>query len=48
LALVKNGVPWDVAMNLDPIERQGMCIRFGIMEGGVFDWETGGWRKRDA
>jgi len=47
LNLVKNGVPWDVAMNLDPVERAAFSIAFGTIEGGKFDWEAGRWASRD-
>ncbi len=45
LLLAKNGVPWDVVMDLDDIERRGFCIAAGIVEGGTFDWNVLSWRK---
>lgn len=45
LYLVKNGVPWDVAMGLDQEERLGFVIRLGSFEGGKFNWITGQWEK---
>jgi len=45
LALVKNGVPWHVAMSLSNEERVAFCIMFGELDGGVFDWGALSWRK---
>ncbi len=44
--LTKNGVPWDVVMNLDAVERRGFCIAAGIIDGGTFDWNTLRWERR--
>lgn len=38
LWLVKNGVPWDVANNLDKSFRDGFCIIFSEIEGQKFNW----------
>jgi hypothetical protein len=38
--LVKNGVPWDVAMSMPDEERFAYCVTFSGFEGNVFNWET--------
>lgn len=40
LWLVKNGVPFDVAFELDEIQRTGWCIIFSEMEGAKFNFHT--------
>lgn len=47
LFLVKQGVPFDVAFSVDAELRAAWCIRFGMFEGGEFDWATGTWRSRE-
>lgn len=47
LSLVKSGVPWDVAMTLDPVESAAFLIAFGTIDGDKFDWEAGRWASRD-
>jgi hypothetical protein len=46
LWIVKNGVPWDVALGLDSIERMAFVVIFGGFEGGEFDWSSQQWKKR--
>jgi hypothetical protein len=46
LFLAKNGVPWDVANDLDEVERAAFVVILAEFEGGRFDWNTGQWRKR--
>ncbi len=46
LYLVKNGVPWSVAMELEPDVRFGMVValtRFDPDVNSVFDWDAGKW-----
>ena len=38
LWLVKNGVPFDVAFQLDDVTRAGFSIIFSEMEGAKFDF----------
>lgn len=45
LYLVKNGVPWDVAISLPADERAAFTIVFGQFEGGKFNWAAGEWEK---
>jgi hypothetical protein len=43
LWLVKNGVPYDKAFNLDDIDLMAHWIVMGELEGGVWDWQNGRW-----
>jgi len=43
--LTKHGVPRDVVMELDAVERRGFCIAIGIIDGGKFDWNALRWEK---
>ena len=43
LWLVKNGVPYDVAFSLDPVDRMAYTIIFGQMEGKQWDWNSLSW-----
>jgi len=47
LWLVKNGVPWSEAFELDQAEVMAFCVTFGEFEGGEFDWSSMQWRKKD-
>lgn len=40
LFLVKNGVPFDVAFELEEIERAAWSIIFSEMNGAKFDWNA--------
>lgn len=40
LWLVKNGVPFDTAFQLDEVTRAGFCIIFAGFEGAKFNWNT--------
>ncbi len=40
LWLVHNGVPFDVAFQVEPDIRMAMAIRFSIFHGGKFNFET--------
>jgi hypothetical protein len=40
LWLVHNGVPFDVAFQIEPTMRAAMSIRFSIFAGGKFNFET--------
>lgn len=43
LLLVKNGVPFDVAFSLPPVDREAWIIIFGELAGGKFDWGRMDW-----
>jgi len=43
---VKNGVPWDVANELDPEERMAFVVIVAEFDGAKYDWQAGEWRKR--
>jgi hypothetical protein len=45
LALVKQGVPFDVAFSLPNDERVAWLIICGEIEGGKFNWSTAEWEK---
>jgi hypothetical protein len=45
LALLKHGVPFDVAFALDNNTRTAWLVMIGENEGGVFNWNTGQWEK---
>lgn len=45
LALVKSGVPFDVAFALDDDTRCGWLIALGEIEGGKFDWSSMRWKE---
>ncbi len=38
-------MPFDVAFSAEPELRAAMCIRIGMFEGNVFDWEAGNWAR---
>lgn len=40
LWLVKNGIPFDLAFQLDEVTRIGWCIVFSEMEGATFNWQS--------
>ena len=48
LVLTGKGVPWDVVMDMDAAERRGFCIASGIVDGGVFNWNSREWKKPNA
>jgi hypothetical protein len=37
---VRNGVPFDVAFQLDEVTRAAWCIVFSEMEGNKFNWSS--------
>jgi hypothetical protein len=43
LRLVKNGVPYDVAFSLSPVELEAYLICFGILDGGNFSFDRMKW-----
>jgi hypothetical protein len=45
LWLVKNGVPYDKAFDLDDVERLAHAIIFGEYEGNIWDWSAMRWRN---
>jgi hypothetical protein len=38
--LIKHGVPFDVAFQMDDVPRTAMCIVCSEMEGNTFDWHS--------
>jgi len=56
LRLVANGVPWHVALGIDPsehivlteMERAAAAIIFGIFDGGKWNWDSMTWDKPNA
>lgn len=44
LYLVKNGIPYSVAMQMGADDLCAYMIAFGELEGGTFDWRLGAWR----
>lgn len=40
LWLVSNGVPWDVAMDMDAVDRQAFAIIFSEFQGHKFNTRT--------
>lgn len=48
LYLVKNGVPFDVAFSLKPIEAMAWSIIFGELDGSEFDWNAMAWKKPET
>ncbi|MFZ0270997.1 MAG: hypothetical protein WAL34_04020 [Acidobacteriaceae bacterium] len=56
LWLVKNGMPWHVALGVDPDEdigftdneRLAAAIIFGKFEGGDWSWASMSWSRKDA
>ncbi|MFI4985822.1 MAG: hypothetical protein ACHQF3_00100 [Alphaproteobacteria bacterium] len=45
LALVKAGVPWEVATKLSPARRLAYIVALGELQGGKFDWDTMSWKE---
>ena len=43
LLLVSKGVPYKTAMAMSPKKRIAMCIVFGQLDGGVWDWSEMRW-----
>lgn len=46
--LIKNGVPYDVAVSMDRLQRAAFAIHFSRFEGSRFNIERLEWEKRDA
>jgi hypothetical protein len=46
LALIKNGIPFDVAFNLEWPEIIGWLVIFGEIEGQKFNWSTMKWIEK--
>ena len=46
LWLVKNGVPYEKAMEMDRVELLAHSVVFGEFEGSTFDWRAMRWEKR--
>lgn len=45
--LVRNGIPYDVALTLPDAEVLGHCVIFGEFEGGEFSWSEMQWRRKE-
>jgi hypothetical protein len=43
LYLVRNGVPFDIAVSLSEDERLAWIIAMARLDGMEFDWSTRGW-----
>ena len=43
LYLIKNGIPFDVAMSLQEHEVLAYAIIFGKIDGGKWDWSSMSW-----
>ena len=48
MLLVKNGVAESRAMEMDRIERVAWLVAIGRSEGGVWNWDSMEWEKRDG
>jgi hypothetical protein len=46
LWLVKNGVPYDIAFDLDDMDLLAHVIVMGGFEGLEWSWNGGGWKPR--
>jgi hypothetical protein len=46
LSLVRNGVPFDVAFSLDPLDRMAYNIIFGELDGNVWSWSRMRWEPK--
>ena len=55
--LLRNGTPWHIAWGenrpgepgmLDEEIRLALYIAMGELEGGTYDWDEGGWQRRDG
>lgn len=42
-ALIKHGVPWDVAMNMSRGTRWAFLVIFGELNGNRFNWDAMQW-----
>jgi hypothetical protein len=47
LYLVKNGVDYDVAFSLTPIELEAHVIALGMLDGGRYSFKEGRWLSKD-
>lgn len=43
---MKNGVPFDVAFSLDRDRRLALCVFYGTLEGGEWDFAAMTWRDK--
>ncbi len=43
---MKNGVPYDVAFSLSPVDVTAYGIIFGEFEGNLFDWGCMAWKDK--
>lgn len=43
---MKNGVPWDVALEMDWEMRLGLAVIFRSLDGDEFDWENCRWKVK--
>ena len=42
---MKNGVPFDVAFEMDDVDRFAWSVVLGELDGGTFSWSRGEWEK---
>lgn len=47
-ALIKHGVPWDVAMAMKRSSRWAFLVMFGELNGDQFNWEAMAWRESSS
>ncbi|WP_153472512.1 hypothetical protein [Komagataeibacter medellinensis] len=47
-ALVANGVPWNVAMDMPRVRRMAFLVAFGELAGGRYDWNARQWEDPDG
>ena len=45
--LVKNNVPFDVAMSFDETDLLAWNVILNELDGAAFDWDNMRWRKRE-
>jgi hypothetical protein len=44
--LVKNGIPFDLALAMPDVQKSAFCIVFGQLEGSDFNFETMKFQER--
>jgi hypothetical protein len=46
--LVKNGVPYEVAMHMSAARRLAWSVTFGELDGQRFDWDSMAWEPKNG
>lgn len=44
--LIRNGVPYDLAMVMETWKVLAHSVVFGTLSGGTFDWDRMQWRRK--